>query len=174
MSDAVARLKAQLPEHPSVDELTPLADDYTGLRILAVHAHPDDESSKGSASAAAYTDRGARYMVATMTGGERGDILNEEIKHSPRAHRDLPGMRRSEMAAAAKAIGIEHRWMGFVDSGLPEGDPMPPLPFGCFGVQPLERAAAPVVRLVREYRPHVMICYDVIGGFPHPDHIMSH
>ena len=112
MSDAVARLKAQLPEHPSVDELTPLADDYTGLRILAVHAHPDDESSKGSASAAAYTDRGARYMVATMTGGERGDILNEEIKHSPRAHRDLPGMRRSEMAAAAKAIGIEHRWMG--------------------------------------------------------------
>ena len=78
MSDAVARLKAQLPERPSVDELTPLADDYTGLRILAVHAHPDDESSKGSASAAAYTDRGARYMVATMTGGERGDILNEE------------------------------------------------------------------------------------------------
>lgn len=174
MSDAVARLKAQLPEHPSVDELTPLADDYTGLRILAVHAHPDDESSKGSASAAAYTDRGARYMVATMTGGERGDILNEEIKHSPRAHRDLPGMRRSEMAAAAKAVGIEHRWMGFVDSGLPEGDPMPPLPFGCFGVQPLERAAAPLVRLVREYRPHVMISYDEIGGYPHPDHIMSH
>lgn len=174
MSDAVERMKALLPAHPPVDELLPLKDDYTGLRILAVHAHPDDESSKGAASAAAYTDRGARYMVVTMTGGERGDILNEQIKHSPRAHRDLPGVRRTEMAAAAAAIGIEHRWMGFEDSGLPEGDPMPPLPFGCFGVQPLERAAAPLVRLVRQFRPHVVICYDENGGYPHPDHIMSH
>ena len=102
MSDAVARLKAQLPEHPSVDELTPLADDYTGLRILAVHAHPDDESSKGSASAAAYTDRGARYMVATMTGGERGDILNEEIKHSPRAHVTFQGCAAAKWLSAVE------------------------------------------------------------------------
>ena len=52
-----------------------------------------------------------------MTGGERGDILNEEIRNTPRAHRDLPGLRRTEMARAAEILGIEHRWIGFMDSG---------------------------------------------------------
>lgn len=174
VSEAIEQLKANLPTHPPVDSLKPLEEDYTGLRILAVHAHPDDESSKGAGTASAYIARGARFMVATMTGGERGDILNEEIDKSPRAHRDLPGLRRAEMAAAREIMGIEHRWIGFFDSGLPEGDPMPPLPFGSFGTMPLDRAAAPLVRLVREYRPHIIITYDEIGGYPHPDHIMTH
>ena len=90
MSDALEKIKAILPEHPAVQDLKPLDEEYAGLRILAAHAHPDDESSKGSATAAAYTSRGARYMVATMTGGERGDILNEEIRNAPRAHRNGP------------------------------------------------------------------------------------
>ena len=174
MSDALEKIKAILPEHPAVQDLKPLDEEYAGLRILAVHAHPDDESSKGSATAAAYTSRGARYMVVTMTGGERGDILNEEIRNAPRAHRDLPGLRRTEMARAAEILGIEHRWIGFMDSGLPEGDPLPPLSFGSFGTLPLEQAAAPLVRLVREYRPHIILSYDEVGGYPHPDHIMSH
>lgn len=155
-------------------QLIPLGDDYRGLRILAVHAHPDDESSKGAASMAAYLDRGARVMVATMTGGERGDILNAEVESMPSAHRDLPGVRRQEMKTAAEILGIEHRWIGFVDSGLPEGDPLPPLPFGCFATLPLEQAAAPLIRLVREFRPHIILSYDEIGGYPHPDHIMTH
>lgn len=174
MSEAIEQLKANLPTHPPVDSLKPLEEDYTGLRILAVHAHPDDESSKGAGTASAYIARGARFMVATMTGGERGDILNGEVDKSPRAHRDLPGLRRAEMAAAREIMGIEHRWIGFFDSGLPEGDPMPPLPFGSFGTMPLDRAAAPLVRLVREYRPHIIITYDENGGYPHPDHIMTH
>ena len=105
MSEAIEQLKANLPSHPPVDSLKPLEEDYTGLRILAVHAHPDDESSKGAGTASAYIARGARFMVATMTGGERGDILNEEIDKSPRAHRDLPGLRRAEMAAARRDYG---------------------------------------------------------------------
>ena len=142
MSEAIDLLKANLPAHPPVEAIKPLEEDYTGLRILAVHAHPDDESSKGAGTASAYIARGARFMVATMTGGERGDILNEEIANSPRAHRDLPGLRRAEMAAARDIMGIEHRWIGFFDSGLPEGDPMPPLPFGSFGTMPLDPACA--------------------------------
>lgn len=153
---------------------SPLAEDYAGLRILAVHAHPDDESSKGSATMAAYIHRGARVMVATMTGGERGDILNEQVNENPKAHRDLPGVRREEMAEAANIIGIEHRWIGFVDSGLPEGDPLPELPWGSFATLPLEQAAAPLIQLVREYRPHIILSYDERGGYPHPDHIMTH
>ena len=57
----------------------------------------------------------------------------------------------------AAALDVDHRWLGFMDSGLPEGDPLPPLPWGCFALQPLERAAAPLVRLVRRFRPHVIL-----------------
>lgn len=145
-----------------------------GLRMLAVHAHPDDESSKGAATMAAYAAAGARVMVATATGGERGDLLNEEVAEVPQLHRDLPGLRRQEMARAAAELGIEHVWLGFEDSGLPEGDPTPPLPAGCFADLPLEQAALPLVRLVRRFRPHVIVGYDESGGYPHPDHIMSH
>lgn len=155
-------------------EMTPLAADYTGFRILAVHAHPDDESSKGAASMAAYASRGARVLVATMTGGERGDVLNEAVKSNPAAFRDLPSIRRQEMKKAQDLLGIEHRWMGFTDSGLPEGDPLPPLPWGSFATLSLERAAAPLIRLVRDFKPHVILAYDEMGGYPHPDHIMSH
>ncbi|MDN6332919.1 MAG: PIG-L family deacetylase, partial [Micrococcaceae bacterium] len=145
-----------------------------GFRLLAVHAHPDDESSKGAAMMAAYASAGARVMVASCTGGERGDILNASAGELAHAHRDLAGLRRKEMAEAAAALGVEHRWIGFVDSGLPQGDPLPPLPSGSFATQSLERAAAPLVKLIREFRPHVMTTYDENGGYPHPDHIMTH
>ena len=145
----------------------------TGFRLLAIHAHPDDESSKGAATLARYANEGNEVMVLTCTGGERGSILNPAMDR-PEVRENMIELRKKEMAKAAEILGIKQRWLGYVDSGLPEGDPMPPLPFGCFGVQPLERAAAPLVRLVREYRPHVMISYDEIGGYPHPDHIMSH
>jgi mycothiol S-conjugate amidase len=87
---------------------------------------------------------------------------------------DLPAVRRAEMARAAEILGVEHRWLGFVDSGLPEGDPKPPLPEGCFAVQDLEVATRPLVALMREFRPHVVITYDETGGYPHPDHIRCH
>src|SRR5207244_11474539 len=87
---------------------------------------------------------------------------------------DMPGVRRKEMAEAARILGIKHEWLGFVDSGLPEGDPLPPLPEGCFGLEPLDTATEPLVRLIREFRPHVMTTYDENGGYPHPDHIRCH
>jgi mycothiol S-conjugate amidase len=145
-----------------------------GLRLLAVHAHPDDESSKGAATMARYVAEGARVMVATCTGGERGDVLNPTLQGDPDLLRDMAEYRRREMARAVAELGVEHTWLGFVDSGLPEGDPRPPLPEGCFALQPLETAAEPLVRLVREFRPHVMTTYDENGGYPHPDHIMCH
>jgi mycothiol S-conjugate amidase len=145
-----------------------------GLRLLAVHAHPDDESSKGAATMARYVAEGARVLVATCTGGERGDVLNPALKGDPDLLRDMAEFRRHEMSRAVAELGVEHRWLGFVDSGLPEGDPLPPLPDGCFALQPLETAAEPLVRLVREFRPHVMTTYDENGGYPHPDHIMCH
>jgi mycothiol S-conjugate amidase len=141
---------------------------------MAVHAHPDDESSKGAATLARYVDEGVDVLVVSCTGGERGDVLNPKLKDDPNLQRDMPEVRRREMAAAAAALGVQHRWLGFVDSGLPEGDPLPPLPEGCFALQPLEVASAPLVGLVRSFRPHVMTTYNELGGYPHPDHIMTH
>ena len=143
------------------------------LRLMAVHAHPDDESSKGAATMARYAREGVQVLVATMTGGERGSILNPAMDR-PEVLANLPAIRREEMARAREILGVEQRFLGFVDSGLPEGDPKPPLPAGSFGLVPLHEAAAPLVSLVREFRPHVILAYDESGGYPHPDHIKAH
>ena len=112
-------------------------------------------------------------MVCTLTGGERGDILNKAMDR-PEIRANLPAVRREEMARAREILGVRQRFLGFTDSGLPEGDPPPPLPEGCFALQKLEDAAEPLVRIVREFRPHVMLTYDENGGYPHPDHVMTH
>ncbi len=143
------------------------------LRLMAVHAHPDDESSKGAATTARYVREGVDVLVCTLTGGERGDILNKAMDR-PEVRADLPAIRRAEMAAARDILGVRQQFLGFVDSGLPEGDPPPPLPDDCFAVQPLDVAARPLVAAVREFRPHVILTYDDNGGYPHPDHVMTH
>lgn len=142
------------------------------LRLIAVHAHPDDESSKGAATYAHYLDLGAEVLIVSCTGGERGDVLNELVARDPKSRRDLAGLRRSEMEKARDIIGFQHRWLGYEDSGLPpEGEPVPA---GCFAEIPAEVSAEALVRLVREFRPHVMITYNEQGGYPHPDHIRCH
>jgi mycothiol S-conjugate amidase len=140
---------------------------------MAVHAHPDDESSKGAATMARYVREGVEVVVCTMTGGERGDILNPAMER-PEVRANLPRIRREEMARAREILGVEQKFMGFVDSGLPEGDPKPPLPEGCFALTPLSEAAKPLVQAIREFRPHVILTYDENGGYPHPDHVMTH
>lgn len=144
------------------------------LRLVAVHAHPDDESSKGAASMAKYAEEGEQITVITCTGGERGDILNPRMQEDPEALADLPAVRRREMARAQEILGVDHEWLGFIDSGLPEGDPLPSLPEGSFATLDLETATRPLVAAVRRLRPHVLTTYDENGGYPHPDHIMSH
>jgi len=143
------------------------------LRLISVHAHPDDESSKGAASTARYVAEGHDVMVVTCTGGERGSVLNPAMDR-PEVHVNLRAIRREEMERAAKILGVQHRWLGFIDSGLPEGEPMPPLPDGCFATIPLETSTEALVRVMREFRPHVVVTYDENGGYPHPDHIRCH
>jgi mycothiol S-conjugate amidase len=145
----------------------------TELRLMAVHAHPDDESSKGAATMAKYAAEGHRVMVVSLTGGERGDILNPAMD-LPDVHGRIHEIRRDEMARAAEILGIEHEWLGYIDSGLPEGDPLPPLPEDAFALVPLDEPVAKLVRLIREFKPHVMTTYDENGGYPHPDHIRCH
>ena len=147
--------------------------DLAGLRLMHVHAHPDDESSKGAASTAKYVAEGVDVHVVTCTGGERGSILNPNMDR-PDVLDNISAIRREEMDAAREILGVRQDWLGFVDSGWPEGDPLPPLPEGCFALVPVEEAAEPLVRLIRSFRPHVMTTYDENGGYPHPDHVMCH
>jgi len=148
----------------------------TKLRLMHVHAHPDDESSKGAATTAKYVAEGVDVHVVTCTGGERGSILNPAFEHPGILENPelIAEIRREEMDKAREILGVTQDWLGFVDSGWPEGDPKPPLPEGCFALVPIEEAAAPLVKLIRSFRPHVLTTYDENGGYPHPDHIKCH
>lgn len=141
------------------------------LRLMAVHAHPDDESSKGAATMARYVREGVEVLVCTLTGGERGSVLNPKMDR-PEIVANIAEVRKAEMDRAREILGVEQRFMGFIDSGLPESEEEE-LPEGCFALQKLEDASRPLVAAVREFRPHVIITYDDDGGYPHPDHIMT-
>jgi len=141
------------------------------LRLLAVHAHPDDESSKGAATYAHYTSLGAEVLVVSCTGGERGSILNPAVGDNAMAERDLPGLRRLEMRQAQEHLGVQHRWLGFEDSGMNDDGSVPARSFA--GI-PIEHETEPLVNIIREFRPQVLVTYDEKGGYPHPDHIRCH
>jgi mycothiol S-conjugate amidase len=144
------------------------------LRLLSVHAHPDDESSKGAGTLAYYRSLGAEVTVVSCTGGEEGRVLNDQLAPASvaMAGRDLPGLRRIEMRNAAAVMDIQHRWLGYADSGWPEdGEPEP---INSFASIPLTISAEPLVRVIREFRPQVLLTYDENGGYPHPDHIRTH
>lgn len=153
--------------------VVPPAPAPSPLRLLHVHAHPDDESSKGAASTARYVAEGVDVLVVTLTGGERGSVLNPAMDR-PEVWADITAIRRAEMDRAREILGIRQEWLGFVDSGFPEGDPPPPLPDGCFAVVPLEEPVARLVAVIRRFRPHVVTTYDENGGYPHPDHVRCH
>ncbi|AKK10769.1 mycothiol conjugate amidase Mca [Corynebacterium uterequi] len=145
----------------------------SAFRLMAIHAHPDDEASKGAATMAKYVAEGNEVLVVTCTGGERGDILNPAMDR-PGVKDRLNELRREEMARSAAALGVEHEWLGYVDSGLPQGDPLPPLPDGCFALEDSQEVADHLIGVIRRAKPHVIITYDENGGYPHPDHLKVH
>ena len=152
--------------------------DLQSMRLLAVHAHPDDESSKGAATLAHYASAGVRVLVVTCTGGERGDVINPILKLEEGIADRIHQIRIDEMLRAAEILGIEHRWLGFIDSGFPQVDEatgvLPDVPEGSFAATPLDVSGRALVSVVRDFRPHVMTTYDELGGYPHPDHIRTH
>ncbi len=142
---------------------------------MAVHAHPDDESSKGAATTAKYVAEGVGVMVVSCTGGERGDVLNPSYQAMHLDLVDIAALRLVEMANAAEVLGVAHAWLGYQDSGYHEGDPAEwVLPDGCFAKESVDEEVEALVKLVREFKPQVMTTYDENGGYPHPDHIRCH
>jgi mycothiol S-conjugate amidase len=140
------------------------------LRLLTVHAHPDDESSKGAGTVALASDAGARCVLVCCTGGEAGDILNPAMD-TEEVRADVQAVRRKELAQAAEIIGYsEVVYLGYRDSGMPgsEANAHP----GCFANAPLDEAAGRLAAILRRERPHVVITYpDIQDGYQHPDHL---
>ena len=141
--------------------------------LLSVHAHPDDEASKGAPTVALYKTRGVRSVLVTCTGGEEGDILNPAMDR-PEIRADLPGVRLRELQAAADIIGYDEVvLLGYRDSGMPdtEANARP----DAFANADLDEAVDRLVEIIRRERPQVVLTYpDDQAGYPHPDHLRVH
>jgi len=147
------------------------ADDR--LCLLQVHAHPDDEASKGAGTTAKYSAEGVHCVLVCCTGGEAGDILNPGVEH-PGSAAALHEMRMAELRESVRVLGYSSlHLLGYHDSGMPdtEHNTRP----DNFANAPLEEAVGRLVRIIRAERPQVIITYREDRSFyPHPDHIRVH
>ncbi len=159
-----------------------------GLRLLLVHAHPDDESILNAATMARAVADGHRVTLLTATRGEAGEVYPAELGALANNPAALGAHREGELAAAMSALGVTDvrflrpaagpdRW---VDSGMADAR-SGPVPGGDAAGRPAAFAdadvlatAAAVARVIRDVRPHVLVTYDEVGGYGHPDHVAAH
>ena len=142
-------------------------------RLLCVHAHPDDEASKGASTVARYVAEGHEAYLVCATGGEEGDVLNKAMD-TPEVRANLARIRADELVRSVKAIGYDELiWLGYRDSGMPD-TPANANP-ASFAQADLDEATGVLVAAVRRLRPHVIITYsDDQQGYRHPDHLRVH
>ncbi|MEL0074756.1 MAG: PIG-L family deacetylase [Ilumatobacter sp.] len=151
--------------------------------ILTVHAHPDDEASKGAPTLAMYGSRGVRTVLVCCTGGEEGDLQNPSLAEPGQpfhgldeaaSRQLLAEMRPVELARSAEVIGFsEVVMLGYRDSGMAESDANAHP--DCLHCADLDIVVGDLVEVVRRERPEVIITYgDDHSGYPHPDHIRVH
>jgi N-acetyl-1-D-myo-inositol-2-amino-2-deoxy-alpha-D-glucopyranoside deacetylase len=156
-----------------------MRDSYSGYRILLVHAHPDDETINNGATMALYAALGAQITLVTCTRGEEGEVLTPELTHLASSQSDALGEHREiELANAMKALGVtDFRFLAegegkYRDSGMMGTEPnnRPDV----FWQADFEEASDYLVKVIDEVKPHILITYDEIGGYGHPDHIQAH
>jgi N-acetyl-1-D-myo-inositol-2-amino-2-deoxy-alpha-D-glucopyranoside deacetylase len=156
-----------------------MRDSYNGYRALLVHAHPDDETINNGATMALYAAMGAQVTLITCTRGEEGEILTPELSHLASSDTDALGEHReTELANAMQALGIiDFRFLAqgegrYRDSGMMGTEVNNRS--DVFWQADLEEAADHLVKIIEEIKPHILITYDEIGGYGHPDHIQAH
>jgi len=151
--------------------------------ILTVHAHPDDEASKGAPTLAKYHAQGVHTILVCCTGGEEGDLQNATLRDEGRPFHGLTpeeerhlvaSLRPAELALSAKVIGFDEVVMlGYRDSGMAESEPN--LHPESFYQADIDEATGRLVAVIRRTRPQIIITYnDDQQGYPHPDHIRVH
>lgn len=150
----------------------------TDRRLLLVHAHPDDESLTTGGTIARYAAEGVSVTVLTCTLGEEGEVIGNEWAQLVAGDADqLGGYRIGELASALAALGAQRpRFLkgagNFRDSGMAD-TPSASNP-RAFVNADVDEAVEAVVAVIRELRPHVVITYDALGGYGHPDHVRAH
>jgi mycothiol S-conjugate amidase len=153
----------------------PTPSDVAGnpLCLLSVHAHPDDEASKGAGTVARYAAEGIRSALVCCTGGEEGDILNPAVD-TPEVRADLGAVREAELRASVDAIGYSAlHLLGYRDSGMVDTDANAH-PEN-FANAPLGEAVGRLVAIIRRERPQVVVTYgDESMFYKHPDHVRVH
>ena len=148
-----------------------MPDATSPLCLMAVLAHPDDESFQGGLYGK-YADEGVRTVLVTCTLGEEGEIVDPTMDVAAVQPR-LGEVRTEELKCSAEALGIgQLHMLGYRDSGM-AGTPANANPLA-FTTVDFESALARLVALVRQERPQVIICDDENGSYGHPDHIMAH
>ena len=152
---------------------------FSGMRLLLVHAHPDDETINNGATMAMYAELGAQVTLVVCTRGEEGEVLVPGLIHLASTDQDALGAHRElELAAAMTELGItDYRYLGngiikFRDSGMMGTEPNDR--HDVFWQANLDSAAQLLVEIIHEVQPHVLITYDENGGYGHPDHIQAH
>ena len=143
------------------------------LTLMAVHAHPDDESSSTGGILARYSDEGVRTILVTCTNGEFGDgpagVKPGEDGHDTA---DVAQTRLAELREACKHLGVtELELLGYHDSGMPEWEyrNRP----DAFCNIPLDEVAGRIGVLIERYQPQVVVTYDPDGAYQHPDHVQA-
>jgi N-acetyl-1-D-myo-inositol-2-amino-2-deoxy-alpha-D-glucopyranoside deacetylase len=146
---------------------------------MLVHAHPDDETINNGATMALYAALGAQVTLITCTRGEEGEVLTPELTHLASSETDALGEHREiELANAMKALGVtDFRFLAegegkYRDSGMMGTEPnnRPDV----FWQADFEEASDYLVKVIDEVKPHILITYDEIGGYGHPDHMQAH
>lgn len=147
--------------------------------MLLVHAHPDDETINNGATMALYAKRGVQVTLVTCTRGEEGEVLVPDLAHLASGVNDQLGAHReTELADAMAILGIkDFRFLGapekkFRDSGMIDTEPNKRS--DNFWNANIDEAAGYLVSIIMEVKPHVLVTYDEIGGYGHPDHIQAH
>ncbi|WP_456698230.1 N-acetyl-1-D-myo-inositol-2-amino-2-deoxy-alpha-D-glucopyranoside deacetylase [Aeromicrobium sp. P5_D10] len=158
---------------------------FADRRILLVHAHPDDESINNGVTMARYVAEGAQVTLVTCTLGEMGEVLVPELAYLAADQDDQLGQHRaSELDEAMAVLGVtDHRLLGgagrFRDSGMKwdekgHATAADEIHDNAFWHADLTEAALPLVEIIREIRPQVLVTYDDFGNYGHPDHVQAH
>lgn len=169
----------------SLNEMSnsPVSESGDPLCLLTVHAHPDDEASKGASTVARYFREGVRTVLVCCTGGEEGDLQNPALREpgqmfhglTPEEERALLAeVRPRELDESTRAIGFSSvHMLGYRDSGMAGGaaNNHPE----CFHMADMDEATGRLVSIIRAERPQVILTYnDDQSTYPHPDHLKVH
>jgi mycothiol S-conjugate amidase len=153
------------------------------LCIVTVHAHPDDEASKGAPTLAMYHEQGVRTVLVCCTGGEEGDLQNPSLRQPGQPFHELTKeqeqavlaeLRSTELAEAAKIIGFDGVIMlGYRDSGMKDTPPNEHPE--SFHQADMDESVGRLVAVIRAERPQILLTYhEDQRGYPHPDHVKVH